>query len=119
MLKLLYTREEAREAISYKRRAFDYLLASGELPIVRHGSRVFVTAEALEAFAKQGDRPRMTPKTGHTHAAEDVAECAESLPALSSEGSEQHSTPGPTDRAQAERNRMLRRRRRASEELNT
>jgi hypothetical protein len=109
---LLYPKEEARLAVGYKRRAWDYVIASGELPVIRHGNRVFVTAEALLEFAKR-DRPRMIPMGEHPHAARDVAKGAESLPALSSEGSEQRSTTSPTDRAQAERNRMLRRRRRA------
>lgn len=112
---LLYPKDEARLAVGYKRRAWDYVIASGELPVIRHGNRVFVTAEALSKFAKR-DRPRMIPMGEHPHAARDVAKGVESLPAPPSEGSEQHSTPGPTDRAKAERDRLRRRRRALGDE---
>lgn len=61
MQKLLYTREEARLAVSYKRCAWDYAIKMGAISVVRHGARVLVTAESLENFAK-ADRPRMAPK---------------------------------------------------------
>jgi hypothetical protein len=103
--KLLYPKEEARLAVGYKRRAWDYVIASGELPVIRHGNRVFVSAEALSEFAK-GDRPRMIPMGEHPRAAKEVADGAESLPVLSSESSEQRPTTSPTDRAQVESDRL-------------
>jgi hypothetical protein len=61
MEKLLVSKEEARIAVGYGRRSWDAVIASGELPVIRHGSRIFISAEALEDFAKV-DRPRMAPK---------------------------------------------------------
>jgi hypothetical protein len=58
--KLLFSKSEAASAIGYKARALDYAIASGELPVIRHGNRVYVSREALECFASK-DRERMTP----------------------------------------------------------
>lgn len=61
MEKLLVSKEEARVAVGYGRRSWDAVIASGELPVIRHGARIFISPEALENFAK-GNRPRMAPK---------------------------------------------------------
>jgi hypothetical protein len=58
--KLLFSKSEAALAIGYKARALNYAIASGELPVIRHGNRVYVSRQALEAFASK-DRDRMTP----------------------------------------------------------
>jgi hypothetical protein len=58
--KLLFNKAEAAMAIGYKARALDYAIASGELQVVRHGTRVLISREALETFASK-DRNRMTP----------------------------------------------------------
>ena len=63
--KILFNKSEAALAIGYKARALDYAIASGELPVIRHGNRVYVSREALEAFAYKG-RDRMTPINGRT-----------------------------------------------------
>ena len=62
--KLLFNKSEAAVAIGYKARALDYAISSGELPVIRHGNRVYVSREALEAFAYKG-RDRMTPINGN------------------------------------------------------
>jgi hypothetical protein len=108
MPKLLYSREEARDTLGYKRRAFDYLLASGELPPIHHGTRVFITARALEEFASKGDRPRMTPDAA-TRVFEPPAP-----PPLSEREDSVASQAGPADSSERER-LLFRRRRRSSE----
>jgi hypothetical protein len=69
--KLLFNKDEAALAISYKARALDYAIASGELPVIRHGNRVYVSREALETFASK-DRDRMTPVKGNSASEDDV-----------------------------------------------
>lgn len=61
MLKLLISKEEARIAVGYGRRSWDAVIASGELPVIRHGARIFISTDVLESFAK-ADRPRMAPR---------------------------------------------------------
>ena len=63
--KLFFNKAEAALAIGYKPRALDYAIASRELPVVRHGTRVLISREALETFGSK-DRNRMTPFGGHT-----------------------------------------------------
>lgn len=46
MQQLLVSKEEARVAVGWGRRAWDYLIASGELPIIRHGARIFIGTSA-------------------------------------------------------------------------
>ncbi len=58
--KILFNKLEAAQAIGYKTRALDYAIASGELPVIRHGTRVLISREALEVFASK-DRDRMAP----------------------------------------------------------
>lgn len=66
--KLLFTKSEAALAIGYKARALDYAIGSGELPVIRHGNRVYVSRQALDDFASK-DRLRMTPWGSSTHPA--------------------------------------------------
>ena len=103
MKQILVPKEEARVAIGYGRRSFDYLLKSGDLPFVRHGARVFIAAEKLETFALQ-DRVRMVPK-----AARNPSESTVTSPAVHNE--EPQPTYQPTHPDSAEREKQLRRRR--------
>jgi len=102
--KILYSKEEARVAVGYGRRAWDYVLASKVIPVVRHGNRVFILASELEAWAKT-DHPSMAPKPA-APASEPSAPAAPER--CESPGPAQETPPG-----NAERERLLKRRRRA------
>jgi hypothetical protein len=69
--KILFNKSEAAVAIGYKARALDYAIASGELRVIRHGNRVYVSREALEAFAYK-NRDRMTPVNGNSASADNT-----------------------------------------------
>jgi hypothetical protein len=105
MERLLIPKEEARVAVGWGRRAWDYLIASGELQVIHHGARTFIEARALEEFAKR-DRPRMVPK-----AARNPSESTVTSPAVHNE--EPQPTYQPTHPDSAELEKRLRRRRNA------
>ena len=60
--KILYSREEAAEALAISPRALDYLLADGTIPRRRIGGRVSVHVKALQAFAESDHTAYIVPK---------------------------------------------------------
>jgi hypothetical protein len=102
MEKLLVSKEEARIAVGYGRRSWDAVIASGELPVIRHGTRIFISTEAVENFAK-ADRPRMAPRPA-SHPSESASPPA-------SEGNEPLLTAKVAHSTRSEREGVLRRRR--------
>jgi excisionase family DNA binding protein len=54
--KLLYSRREAAQMISVSIREIDKLIASSQLAAIRIGRRVLVARNALERFARIGNR---------------------------------------------------------------
>jgi excisionase family DNA binding protein len=50
--KLLYTRNEAAVMLNISIRKLDYLIEDKVLPVRRIGTRVLVTRESLERFAR-------------------------------------------------------------------
>jgi|ERR1035437_4815877 hypothetical protein len=122
MERLLIPKEEARVAVGWGRRAWDYLIASGELPVIHHGARTFIDARALEEFAKR-DRPRMVPKAARNPSESTVTSPLPLLPCrlppnvdlfpIAVHNEEPQPTYQPTHPDSAEREKQLRRRRNA------
>lgn len=54
--KLLYSKQDAAEALSLSVRSIDYLITTQRLPMRRVGGKVMIPANALRRFAR-GDHP--------------------------------------------------------------
>jgi hypothetical protein len=62
--KLLYSKQDAAEALSLSVRSIDYLITTQRLPMRRVGGKVMIPAGAVRRFAR-GDHPERVRGDGH------------------------------------------------------
>jgi excisionase family DNA binding protein len=62
--KLLYSKQDAAEALSLSVRSIDYLISTQRLPMHRVGGKVMIPANAVRRFAR-GDHPERVRGDGH------------------------------------------------------
>jgi hypothetical protein len=68
--KILVGKRSASEILDLCPRTIDYLVAGGELPVVRVGRRVLFRVAGLEAFARRRSHRTGRAKTGGGEASE-------------------------------------------------
>jgi hypothetical protein len=56
--KLLYSKQDAAEALSLSVRSIDYLITTQRLPVRRVGGRILIPAGAVRRFARE-DHPQL------------------------------------------------------------
>jgi hypothetical protein len=62
--KLLYSKQDAAEALSLSVRSIDYLITTQRLPMRRLGGKVMIPANAVRRFARR-DHPERVRGDGH------------------------------------------------------
>jgi hypothetical protein len=62
--KLLYSKQDAAEALSLSVRSIDYLITTQRLPMRRVGGKVMIPAGAVRRFARE-DHPERVRGDGH------------------------------------------------------
>jgi hypothetical protein len=62
--KLLYSKQDAAEALSLSVRSIDYLITTQRLPMRRVGGKVMIPVNAVRRFAR-GDHPERVRGDGH------------------------------------------------------
>ena len=62
--KLLYSKQDAAEALSLSVRSIDYLITTQRLPMRRVGGKVMIPVNAVRRFARQ-DHPERVRGDGH------------------------------------------------------